>query len=145
MAKGKTSNVASSLQQLPSIKVSELNQYYENGEQGGGNRTRDASPEMAIMQSYKNNSNSVLGMNDVKNAASSMKRSINNNPMTLSADFNTNGMGLGNSGSGKNFSLKPPTMIAAQNESQNYKMNRISSGYIPKQTNVFDKTSEEII
>jgi hypothetical protein len=84
-------------------------------------------------------------MKDVENAASSMKRSINNNPMTLSADFNTNGMGLGNSGSGKNFSLKLPTMIAAQNESQNYKMNIISSVYIPKQTNVFDKTSEEII
>jgi hypothetical protein len=33
MAKGKAAtNVATSVQQLPSIKVSELNQYYENGE-----------------------------------------------------------------------------------------------------------------
>lgn len=132
MAKGKAANVASSLQQLPSIKVSELNQYYENGEQGGGNRTRDASPEMAIMQSYKNNSNSVVGMNDAKNAGSSMKRSFNNNPMTLSVDFNNGAMGLGNSGSGKNFNFKLPAMIAGQNDSLNYKMTRNSSGYIPK-------------
>lgn len=133
MTKGKTSNVGSSLQQLPSIKVNELNQYSENIEQGGGNRTRDASPDMLIMQSYKNNSNSVLGMNDAKNGVSPMKRSFNNNnPMTLSVDFNNGAMGLGNSGSGKNFNFKLPAMIAAQNESQNYKMTRNSSGYIAK-------------
>ena len=50
MTKGKVGHVASSLQLLPSIKKNELNQYYENGEQGGGNRTRDASPDMLIMQ-----------------------------------------------------------------------------------------------
>jgi hypothetical protein len=146
MAKGKaTTNVASSLQQLPSIKVSELNQYYENGEQGGGNRTRDASPETLIMQSYKNNSNTVLGINDIKNSALAMKRSFNNNPMTLSVDFNNGALGLGNSGSGKNFNFKLPAMIAAQNDSLNYKMTRNSSGYIQKKPSVFDKTSEEII
>lgn len=97
------------------------------------------------MQSYKNNSNSVLGMNDIKNGASAMKRSFNNNPMTLSVDFNNGALGLGNSGSGKNFNFKLPAMIAAQNDSLNYKMTRNSSGYIQKQPSVFDKTSEEII
>ena len=51
--------------------------------------------------------------------------------MTLSVDFNNGAMGLGNNGSGKNFNLKLPAMMA-QNESQNYKMTRNSSGYIPK-------------
>ena len=97
---------------------------------------------MVNMQSYKNNSNSLMGMN---NGASAMKRSFNNNPMTLSVDFNNGAMGLGNSGSGKNFNIKLPAMIAAQNDSLNYKMTRNSSGYIGKQPSVFNKTSEEMI
>jgi hypothetical protein len=44
-----------------------------------------------------------MGMN---NGASAMKRSFNNNLMTLSVDFNNGAMGLGNSGSGKNFNIK---------------------------------------
>jgi hypothetical protein len=83
-----------------------------------------------------------MGMN---NGASAMKRSFNNNLMTLSVDFNNGAMGLGNSGSGKNFNIKLPAMIAAQNDSLNYKMTRNSSGYIGKQPSVFNKTSEEMI
>lgn len=49
-------------------------------------------------------------MNDNKNGSSPMKRSFNNNPMTLSVDFNNGAMGLGNSGSGKNFNFKLPAM-----------------------------------
>lgn len=74
-----------------------------------------------------------------------MKRSFNNNPMTLSVDFNNGAMGLGNSGSGKNLNIKLTAMIAAQNDSLNYKMTRNFSGYIGKQPSFFYKTSEEMI
>lgn len=83
------------------------------------------------MQSYKNNSNSVL---DNKNGSNPMKRSFNNNPMTLSVDFNNGAMGLGgNSGSGKAFNFKLPAMNnmgVAGNDS--LKMTRNSSCFIPK-------------
>ena len=95
---------------------------------------------MLIMQTYKNNSNSVV---DNKNGPSPMKRSFNNNPMTLSVDFNNGAMGLGNSGSGKAFNFKLPSMNLGQNES--LKMTRNSSGYIPKHPSAFDRTHEEIV
>lgn len=100
---------------------------------------------MLIMQSYKNNSNSLIGMNDIKNGLSQMKRSFNNNPMTLSADFNNGAMGLGNSGSGKNFNFKLPAMNSNHNESLNNKMTRNSSGYIQNFPTTLEKTHEDII
>jgi hypothetical protein len=47
-------------------------QYSDDVEQGGVNRTRDASPEMAMMQSYKNNT--ALAGADTKNGVPTMKR-----------------------------------------------------------------------
>ena len=95
-------------------------QYSDDVEQGGVNRTRDASPEMAMMQSYKNNT--ALAGADTKNGIPTMKRSVNNNPLALSADFNNASLkGLGNSGSGTNFNFKLPAMnIGGPKDSQNY-------------------------
>lgn len=102
---------------------------------------------MAMMQSYKNNT--ALAGADTKNGIPTMKRSFNNNPLALSADFNNASLkGLGNSGSGTNFNFKLPAMnIGGPKDSQNYNnMTRNSQAYNPKGTDaIVDKSNEEMM